>query len=214
MAVLFSAVTVTSDSEQLQFLVGGIPKSYADLEGWTAFDNFMNEVDTEQKIQVHVAACLYGEGEQVVASPAEVAYFTMRAAETEDFFYDHCTDAGRSDFTISWSPQELFGLKKSPLYEGENHPNLIGHSVNGSKDLHSVEEVAKFICDNGRCGDVTITYDDNTPFLNTFGIYIDRIADMEYRAELLKVLIPMQQELDGTPNFETEAPQIKGMEMI
>ena len=214
MAVLFSAVTVTSDSEQVEFLVGGIPKSYADLEGWTAFDNFMNEVDTEQEIQVHVAACLYGEGEWVVASSAEVAYFSIRAAETDDFFYDHCTDAGHSDFTISWSPQELFGLKNAPLYKDENHPNLIGHSVNGNQELHSVEEVAKFICDNGQLGDVTITYDDNTPFLNTFGIYIDRIADMEYRTELLKVLIPMQKELDGTPDFGEETPQIKGMEMI
>ncbi len=48
MAVLFSAVTVTSDSDQAEFLVAGVPKSYADLEGWTAFESFMNEVDTEQ----------------------------------------------------------------------------------------------------------------------------------------------------------------------
>ena len=50
MAVLFSAVTITSDSDQAEFLVSGIPKSYADLEGWTAFESFMNEVDTEQNI--------------------------------------------------------------------------------------------------------------------------------------------------------------------
>lgn len=50
MAVLFSAVTITSDSDQAEFLVAGIPKSYADLEGWTAFESFMNEVDTEQDI--------------------------------------------------------------------------------------------------------------------------------------------------------------------
>lgn len=90
MAVLFSAVTVTSDSDQAEFLVAGVPKSYADLEGWTAFESFMNEVDTEQDIKVHVAACLYGEGEQFIATPEEVAYFTMRAAETDDFFYSPC----------------------------------------------------------------------------------------------------------------------------
>lgn len=44
MAVLFSAVTITSDSDQAEFLVAGVPKSYADLEGWTAFESFMNEV--------------------------------------------------------------------------------------------------------------------------------------------------------------------------
>ena len=97
MAVLFSAVTITSDSDQAEFLVAGVPKSYADLEGWTAFESFMNEVDTEQDIKVHVAACLYGEGEVFTATPEEVAYFTIRAAETDDFFYDHCTDAGHSD---------------------------------------------------------------------------------------------------------------------
>ena len=54
---------------------------------------------------------------------------------------------------------------------------------------------------------------DNTPFLNTFGIYIDRIADMDYREELLKVLIPMQKKLDGTPDFEEDIPETNGMEM-
>lgn len=111
MAVLFSAVTVTSDSDQAEFLVAGVPKSYADLEGWTAFENLMREVDTEQEIKVHVAACLYGDGEQFIATPEEVAYFTRRAAETDDFFYDHCTDAGHSDFSFTWSPQELFGME-------------------------------------------------------------------------------------------------------
>ena len=213
MAVLFSAVTITSDSDQAEFLVAGVPKSYADLEGWTAFESFMDEVDTEQDIKVHVAACLYGEGEVFTATPEEVGYFTIRAAETDDFFYDHCTDAGHSDFTIPWSPKELFGMEGATMYDKENHPNLIGHSVNGSKELHSIEDVAKFICENGLHGDVTITYDDNTPFLNTFGIYIDRIADMDYREELLKVLIPMQKELDGTPDFEEDVPETNGMEM-
>ena len=72
MAVLFSAVTITSDSDQAEFLVAGVPKSYADLEGWTAFESFMNEVDTEQDIKVHVAACLYGEGEVFTATPKKL----------------------------------------------------------------------------------------------------------------------------------------------
>lgn len=107
MAVLFSAVTVTSDSDQAEFLVAGIPKCLADLEDWTVFENFMNEVDTQQEIKVHVAACLCGEGEVFTATPEEVAYFTIRAAETDDFFYDHCTDAGHSDFSFVATPTEL-----------------------------------------------------------------------------------------------------------
>lgn len=111
MAVVFSAVTVTSNDDQAEFLVSGIPKCYSDLEGWTAFDNLIKEVDTEQEIKVHVATCQYGEGEQYIATPEEVAYFTKRAAETDDFFYDHCKDIGHSDFSFTWSPQELFGME-------------------------------------------------------------------------------------------------------
>ena len=111
MALLFSAVTVTSEDDQTEFLVGGIPKTYSELEGWKAFDNLIRTVDSEQEIKVHVAACLYGEGEVFTATPEEVAYFTIRAAETEDFFYDHCTDAGHSDFTFTRSPEESYGME-------------------------------------------------------------------------------------------------------
>lgn len=99
------------------------------------------------------------------------------------------------------------------MYDKENHPKLIGHSVRGNKRLRSIKDVAEFICKHGMYGDVTVTYDDNKPFLNTFGIYIDRIVDMDYREELLKVLIPMQKELDGTPDFEEDIPETNGMEM-
>ena len=40
MALLFSAVTVTANEQEVEFLVGGIPREFDDLEGWTAFDNF------------------------------------------------------------------------------------------------------------------------------------------------------------------------------
>ena len=64
--------------------------------------------------------------------------------------------------------------------------------MKGNKRLHSIQEVADFICTHGQYGDLTITQEDGTPFLDTFGIYINRISDMEYREELLKVLVPMQ----------------------
>lgn len=41
MAVLFSAVTLTANDQQTEFFVGGIPREFDDLEGWTAFDNFI-----------------------------------------------------------------------------------------------------------------------------------------------------------------------------
>ena len=36
------------------------------------------------------------------------------------------------------------------------YTNLIGYSENTVKDLHSVEEVAEFICEEGMSGDVEI----------------------------------------------------------
>ena len=108
MAVLFSAVTVTADNDQIEFLAAGIPRDINDLEGWKAFDDLMGEIDYEQEVNVHVEACLYGEGETVKATPEEVACFTMRLKADEDFLYDHCDNIEEVDFSFVWSPEELF----------------------------------------------------------------------------------------------------------
>lgn len=94
----------------------------------------------------------------------------------------------------------------------EKYPLLIGHSLAGRTRLHNIAEVANFICVHGQYGDLTITQKDGTPFLNTFGVYINKIADMEYREELLKVLIPMQME-DGTEKIEKENDEKEKTEM-
>ena len=75
-----------------------------------------------------------------------------------------------------------------------NHPKLIGYSQDETRELNSVQEVAEFICQEGIHSDLTIRTEDGDFFLNTFGIFINRIADMDYRQELLEVLIPMQME--------------------
>lgn len=58
---------------------------------------------------------------------------------------------------------------------------LMGYSKDESKQLQSVEEVADFICKNGKHGDVTIT-NNGEPFITTIGIYLDKVADIRYRA--------------------------------
>ncbi len=75
---------------------------------------------------------------------------------------------------------------------------LIGYSSEGSQTLNTIEDTAKFIMEHGKHEDVEIKTEDGMPFISTFGIFINRIADMNYRAELLKVLVPMQQ------NYEAE----------
>ena len=100
----------------------------------------------------------------------------------------------------------------------EKYPVLIGYSLAGRTNLRNIKEVVNFICTHGKSGDNTITQADGTPFLDTFGIYINKIADMEYREELLKVLIPMQHEVERSffEDDESEADEENinnGMEM-
>ena len=56
MAVIFSAVTISANDQEVEFFVGGIPREYDDLEGWTAFDNFMEDLDKDTEVAVHAEA--------------------------------------------------------------------------------------------------------------------------------------------------------------
>ena len=79
MALLFSHVRVSApDGNEAEFLVKGIPRDYDDLENYTAFEEFLGELDEETEISVHAEAYLYGEGETYTASIEEVAYFHLR----------------------------------------------------------------------------------------------------------------------------------------
>ena len=111
MAILFSAVKVTAGEKQSEFLVAGIPKENGDLEGWTLFEEFMDELDEECTVNVHVDAYAYGEGEDFIATPEEVAYMTIRRQDRSDFLEARCHERGESEFSIDWSPKELFNME-------------------------------------------------------------------------------------------------------
>lgn len=81
--------------------------------------------------------------------------------------------------------------------------NLMGYSKDESKQLQSVEEVADFICKNGKRGDVTIT-NNGEPFITTIGIYLDKIADIKYRAQLMPILTKKQKTLFSGINKVSE----------
>ena len=53
MALLFSAVRITAGDDEVEFLVGGIPRELDDLEGWSAFDDFTENITEETEIEVH-----------------------------------------------------------------------------------------------------------------------------------------------------------------
>ena len=79
MALLFSAVTVTAGYDEAEFTAGGIPREYDDLVGWTAFDDFMENVDAETEVSVHAEVYLYGGEETVTAGRiSDDAYGTGR----------------------------------------------------------------------------------------------------------------------------------------
>jgi hypothetical protein len=84
----------------------------------------------------------------------------------------------------------------------KSYTRLFGISDYDEKELFSVDEVAEFICKEGKHSDVSIYQENGTLLLNTFGIFINKINDMEYREELLKTLIPMQQEIEDNTDSE------------
>lgn len=111
MALLFSAVTVTAGNEEIEFTVGGIPREYDDLAGWTAFEKFMENVDAETEVSVHAEAYLYGGEETVTATPEEVAYLIMRMERDETFLSGHCDNIEDVDFSFLRSPDEYYEME-------------------------------------------------------------------------------------------------------
>ena len=112
-------------------------------------------------------------------------------------------DNGRT-LSLIWDKDSFhkIGMENAPV--AERYPLLFGSAIDGNRRLHNIQEVAEFICKHGQYGDVRITTDDGVELLDTFGIYINSISDMEYREELLKVLIPMQHEVENAAFSDDE----------
>lgn len=103
MALLFSAVTVTANDKKVEFLVGGIPREFSDLEGWTAFERFMEDISEDTTVKVHAEANIYGGEEIVKATPEEIAYFMKRIEMDENFISSRCQNIDKVDFDFTWS---------------------------------------------------------------------------------------------------------------
>ena len=100
MSVRFSRVTLTSGDATASFLVGGNPKSQADLHGWTAFESFMKSVPKGETVNTHADTFIYGGEEPVDATPEEVAYFYKRIDMRPDFIEKRTEKCGETDFKI------------------------------------------------------------------------------------------------------------------
>lgn len=106
MSLLFSKVEISTESESVEFLMGGIPRDEDDLKGWLAYDNFAEDVEDETEITVHVEAFLYGGGETVQASAEEIAYFYSRIDGNPDFLSERCDNIEDVDYAFLLTPKE------------------------------------------------------------------------------------------------------------
>lgn len=86
----------------------------------------------------------------------------------------------------------------------KSYARLFGISDYEEKELFSVQEVAEFICEEGKKSDVSIYQENGSLLLNTYGIFINKITDLEYREELLNTLIPMQRDVEDNMGSEDE----------
>ena len=51
MALLFSEVTLEAEDKQRKFLVSGIPMDLDDLDGWTAYEDFLLELEDKTSVK-------------------------------------------------------------------------------------------------------------------------------------------------------------------
>ena len=108
MALLFSKVTIKCDFNEAEFMVGGFPTEPDDLARCDEYRNFLDEIDDEASVIVHVDAYIRGSGETIRASPDEVAEISARKESEPDFLSEQCDWVGETGFEIRWSPTEQY----------------------------------------------------------------------------------------------------------
>ena len=108
MSLLFSKVTIQSDSDEVEFMVGGFPTEPDDLARCEEYQGFLDEIDDETSVSVHVDAYVCGNGETIRASPDEVAEISALIEAEPDFLSEQCDCVGETDFEIQWSPIESY----------------------------------------------------------------------------------------------------------
>ena len=91
MSLEFTKVTATCGNRSTEFLTMGTPKERYELEGYTAFEDFMNTVPDESEVKVSCFPYTYGEGVPMTASIEEVAYLTMRMQGDQNFLDKRCS---------------------------------------------------------------------------------------------------------------------------
>lgn len=89
----------------------------------------------------------------------------------------------------------------------ENNEKLVGHAVDGNRNLRSINDVAEFIMWHGKHGDVEITTECGEELIKTDGTVIKYASDKEYLEKLLETIETMQQAQEETEEFEMDLMQ-------
>lgn len=89
----------------------------------------------------------------------------------------------------------------------ENDEKLIGHAVDGNRNLRNINDVAEFIIKHGAYGNVDITTECGEDFIKTEGTKIKYASDKEYLDKLLEAIETMQSEQKETEEFEMDLMQ-------
>ena len=100
MSIRFSRVKAMTEDKAAIFLVGGIPTAQDDLDCWTAFQAFSEELPENNVITVSVETFDYGEGEPNDATAEEIAYIYMREEMRPDFVEARTKKVGESSFVL------------------------------------------------------------------------------------------------------------------
>ena len=100
MSIRFSRVQATTADKAAIFLVGGIPATQDDLDCWTAFQAFAEDLPENEVITVSVETFEYGAEEPNDATPEEVAYIYVRENMRPDFIESRTAKVGESSFVL------------------------------------------------------------------------------------------------------------------
>ncbi len=100
MSIRFSCVKAIAESKACIFLVGGVPRSQSDLEGWTAFREYTAGLEDNAQVTVCAETFVYGGEEPNDATPEEIAYFYMRIEKRPDFIEARTEKVGESEFSF------------------------------------------------------------------------------------------------------------------
>lgn len=108
MALRFSEITMKDGHRESRFFVSGFPQESEQLDGWTAYHRFLEELTENTTVDIQVRAFLYGDEDVFDATPEEVAYITMRDERDPVSFLNRCQSVGEENFNLHWCPKELF----------------------------------------------------------------------------------------------------------